>query len=259
MRRRAATRTRPSRRSTALRRRGRGGDRRLASCGRSSTTPTSGASGSCSSERAPGVFVTLLAARSRRCSASTSAPSTTARQRVRRPEGRGLPRRPRVRCCATRGCATRCWSCRPAAASRPSVDAARQRPIVTLDSGPTGGILGCQYLGRLYGEAERHLHRRRRHVLRRRPDPARRGPARARAGGLPVRHAHPEGLGPVDRRGRRLDRLARRRAACCASARRARAPGPGPPATAGAGPSRRSPTPTSCSATSTPTRSSAGG
>lgn len=31
------------------------------------------------------------------------------------------------------------------------VDAA-QRPIVTLDSGPTGGILGCQHLGRLYGE-----------------------------------------------------------------------------------------------------------
>ncbi|HUB75861.1 MAG TPA: hydantoinase/oxoprolinase family protein, partial [Solirubrobacteraceae bacterium] len=26
------------------------------------------------------------------------------------------------------------------------------RPIVTLDSGPTGGILGCHYLGRLYGE-----------------------------------------------------------------------------------------------------------
>jgi N-methylhydantoinase A len=32
------------------------------------------------------------------------------------------------------------------------VDAA-QRPIVTLDSGPTGGILGCQHLGRLAGEA----------------------------------------------------------------------------------------------------------
>jgi len=32
------------------------------------------------------------------------------------------------------------------------VDAAA-RPIVTLDSGPTGGILGCQHLGRLYGES----------------------------------------------------------------------------------------------------------
>ncbi len=32
------------------------------------------------------------------------------------------------------------------------VDAA-QRPIVTLDSGPTGGILGCQHLGRLSGES----------------------------------------------------------------------------------------------------------
>jgi N-methylhydantoinase A/oxoprolinase/acetone carboxylase beta subunit len=33
-----------------------------------------------------------------------------------------------------------------------SVDDASQRPIVTLDSGPTGGVLGCQHLGRLYGE-----------------------------------------------------------------------------------------------------------
>ncbi len=30
-------------------------------------------------------------------------------------------------------------------------DAAR-RPIVTLDSGPTGGVLGCQHLGRILGE-----------------------------------------------------------------------------------------------------------
>jgi N-methylhydantoinase A len=34
-----------------------------------------------------------------------------------------------------------------------SVDDAARRPIVTLDSGPTGGILGCQHLGRLYGDA----------------------------------------------------------------------------------------------------------
>jgi N-methylhydantoinase A len=33
-----------------------------------------------------------------------------------------------------------------------TVGDAAQRPIVTLDSGPTGGILGCQHLGRLYGE-----------------------------------------------------------------------------------------------------------
>jgi N-methylhydantoinase A len=33
-----------------------------------------------------------------------------------------------------------------------SVLDAAQRPIVTLDSGPTGGILGCQHLSRLYGE-----------------------------------------------------------------------------------------------------------
>jgi N-methylhydantoinase A len=34
-----------------------------------------------------------------------------------------------------------------------SVQDAAQRPILTLDSGPTGGILGCQYLGQLYGES----------------------------------------------------------------------------------------------------------
>jgi N-methylhydantoinase A len=34
-----------------------------------------------------------------------------------------------------------------------SVLDAAQRPLVTLDSGPTGGILGCHHLGRLYGEA----------------------------------------------------------------------------------------------------------
>jgi N-methylhydantoinase A len=33
-----------------------------------------------------------------------------------------------------------------------TVGDAAQRPIVTLDSGPTGGILGCQHLGRIYGE-----------------------------------------------------------------------------------------------------------
>jgi N-methylhydantoinase A len=33
-----------------------------------------------------------------------------------------------------------------------SVQDASGRPIVTLDSGPTGGILGARYLGRLYGE-----------------------------------------------------------------------------------------------------------
>lgn len=33
-----------------------------------------------------------------------------------------------------------------------SVEDASHRPIVTLDSGPTGGILGSQYLGQLYGE-----------------------------------------------------------------------------------------------------------
>jgi N-methylhydantoinase A len=34
-----------------------------------------------------------------------------------------------------------------------SVSDAARRPIVTLDSGPTAGVLGCQHLGRLYGES----------------------------------------------------------------------------------------------------------
>lgn len=33
-----------------------------------------------------------------------------------------------------------------------SVPDAAGKPIVTLDSGPTGGVLGCQFLGRHYGE-----------------------------------------------------------------------------------------------------------
>ncbi len=33
-----------------------------------------------------------------------------------------------------------------------SVAEAAGRPIVTLDSGPTGGVLGCRYLGEVYGE-----------------------------------------------------------------------------------------------------------
>ena len=50
-----------------------------------------------------------------------------------------------------------------------------------------------------------------------------------------------------DRLRRRCDRLARRRAATCGSARAARGPYPAPPATARAAPSRPTPTPTWCS------------
>ena len=59
---------------------------------------------------------------------------------------------------------------------------------------------------------------------------------------------------PHRRRGRRLDRLARRRAARCASARNRPAPTRARPATDAAAPSRPSPTPTSCSACCRPTR-----
>ena len=71
--------------------------------------------------------------------------------RLRRAEGRRLPRAR-----SSRGCATRASSqpllVMQASGGLTSVLDAAQRPIVTLDSGPTGGILGCQHLGRLYGE-----------------------------------------------------------------------------------------------------------
>jgi N-methylhydantoinase A len=34
-----------------------------------------------------------------------------------------------------------------------TVDEARERPLLTLDSGPAGGVLGARYFGQLYGEA----------------------------------------------------------------------------------------------------------
>ena len=64
---------------------------------------------------------------------------------------------------------------------------------------------------------------------------------------------------PDDRRGRRLDRLPRRRPAGSASARAAPAPTRGRRATASAATSRRSPTPISSSGASTPSASSAAG
>ena len=58
--------------------------------------------------------------------------------------------------------------------------------------------------------------------------------------------------------GRRLDRLARRPAACCGSVRARPAPSPARPATGAAAPTPQSPTRTSCAAPCSPTPSSAG-
>jgi len=107
-----------------------------------------------------------------------------------------------------------------------SVNDAAQRPIVTLDSGPTGGILGCSTSAPLR-RVQRDLHRRRWHLLRRRSDPARRGAARGRAGRRPVQPEDAEGAGQLDRLRGRLDRLARRgRAAARRAPERRVAPRP---------------------------------
>jgi len=139
-----------------------------------------------------------------------------------------------------------------------SVEDAALKPIVTLDSGPTGGILGAQYLGRLYGEqnvictdvggtsfdaglimdGEVPLD----------PDPVV-AQYSLRLPKLSVRSIGAGGgsIAWIDAGG--LMRVGRSR----------RARGPVPPATGSAARSRRSPTRTSCSATSTRTTSSAGG
>ena len=140
-----------------------------------------------------------------------------------------------------------------------SVLDAAQRPIVTLDSGPTGGILGCQHLGRLYGESN---------VICTDVGGTSFDVGLILRGEVPLEVEPvvaqyslrmPKVLVQLDRLGRRVDRLARRGrpAACRPAERRDRARDPR--ATATAAPSRRSPTPISCSGTSTRTPSSAGG
>ena len=138
-----------------------------------------------------------------------------------------------------------------------TVAEARHRPLLTLDSGPAGGVLGARYFGQLYGEPN---------VLC------------TDMGGTTfdvslVRTAAPQldESRCVDKytcwcRRSTSTRSARAaaassgstRTACSASARRAPAPTRARPATARAARGRRSPTPTCCSATSTPTASSAG-
>ena len=119
-------------------------------CGRSSTRATSGGSRSCwPSARTASSPRTRT--RSRRCSASTSAPRTTAINAYVGPKvvgylgGLESQLRDEGLDAAAAGDAGE----RRRHLGRSD---AAQRPIVTLDSGPAGGILGCQYLGRLYGE-----------------------------------------------------------------------------------------------------------
>jgi N-methylhydantoinase A len=137
-----------------------------------------------------------------------------------------------------------------------SVADAAQRPIVTLDSGPTGGILGCQHLGRLYDEENvictdvggtsfdvgLILHGE--VPLDAEPVVAQYTLKLARCSSTRSARAAAASAGST-------------RAACCESGRRAPARSRGRPATAAVAPTRRSPTRISCSATSTPARSSA--
>jgi N-methylhydantoinase A len=117
-------------------------------------------------------------------------------------------------------------------------DAAR-RPIVTLDSGPTGGILGCRYLSEVYEEPN---------VIC------------TDVGGTSFEVGLVlDGEVPLDERPAAARSPGSTTEGCCASDRRAQRPTLDRPATALAASRRRSPMPTSCSATSTPPASSEGG
>ena len=174
-------------------RRGRRGDRRLAAVVVRQRRARAARSRSCSPSARPACSPSYLVTRSRRCSASTSGP-----RRRRSP-----PTSARRSSATSSGSSTRLRAnglAQPllvmqASGGLTSVLDAAQRPIVTLDSGPTGGILGCQHLGQPVRREQRDLHRRRRHVVRRRADPARRGAARGRAGRRPVQPADAEGAG----------------------------------------------------------------
>ena len=109
-----------------------------------------------------------------------------------------------------------------------SVLDAALRPIVTLDSGPTGGILGCQHLGGSTASSN---------VICTDVGGTSFDVGLILGGEVPLEVEPvvaqyslrmPKVLVQLDRLGRRLDRLARRGRACCASVRRAPARDPGP-------------------------------
>ena len=124
-------------------------------------------------------------------------------------------------------------------------------------SGPASGVIAAAATAMQAGSLRRRV-RQRRHLRHGRHVERRRARARRHAVGLErprarVRDADPraDGRRPHDRRRRRLDRVGRRRRACCASAPRAPARRRGRSATAAAARGRRSPTPTWSSAGST--------
>ena len=123
------------------------------------------------------------------------------------------------------------------------------RPVMTLESGPVGGVVACAKAGAERGQAEHHRRRHGRHDVRRQRDLRRRGCRSATASSsssttsscawsTSSRSAPAAAASPGSTRSR----------ARCGSARRAPAPSPARSVTAAAARCRRSPTPTSCSA-----------
>ncbi len=162
-----------------------------------------------------------------------------------------IPRSRSRRCFSTKACAVPCWSCRRAAGLTSTQDAAR-RPIVTLDSGPTGGILGCQHLASLDEE---------RNVICTDVGGTSFDVGLVLDGEVPLDPEpvvgqyslrFPEGARAVDRLGGRQHRLARRQRASPGRPAERGLPARVPSATASVEPTRRSLTPTSSSGTSAP-------
>ena len=81
--------------------------------------------------------------------------ATTAVNAYVAPKVVGLPRATSSGGCARRGCAEPLLVMQASGGADLASRTPRAGRSSPLDSGPTGGILGCQYLGRLYGEHER--------------------------------------------------------------------------------------------------------
>ena len=151
-----------------------------------------------------------------------------------------------------------------------SSEAARQRPVFMVESGPAAGVIASAHARRAARPPRRPLVRHGRHDRQGRPDPGRaavgdEGLLRSAGTRRPASAGCRSRATRCGRRSSTWSRSARAaarspgstRAGCCASGRRARAPIRGRSATGAAAPSRPSPTRTSCSAGSTPTTSSA--
>ena len=135
----------------------------------------------------------------------------------------------------------------------PAEEAARAAPGAS-SPGRRAARSAPDLLARVSAARQRDRPRHGRHLLRRLRGRGRRGAAHRLTDDRRAPAAAADGRRPHGRRRRRLDRLARPRAARCGSGRARRAPSPARPAIGRGGRSRRSPTPTSCSASSPPTR-----